>query len=103
MADPTVSLSDMIAAVRQELSVAQAEGRKKNIRFEIKDVEIEAKVVVKQEGGGKIGVKIWGVFEAGLDGKQASETCHTIKFKMGAISASDDKPLTVGATQDSKD
>ena len=53
------SLADTIAAVRRELSAAQAAGQGQPVQFRTGPVELEFEVAVTRTGGGQAGVQIW--------------------------------------------
>jgi Trypsin-co-occurring domain 2 len=53
------SLADTIAAVRRELSLAQAAGQGQAVQFRAGPVELEFEVAVTRTGGGQAGVQLW--------------------------------------------
>ena len=53
------SLADTIAAVRRELSSAQAAGQGQPVQFRTGPVELEFEVAVTRTGGGQAGVQLW--------------------------------------------
>ena len=53
------SLADTIAAVRLELSAAQAGGQGQPVQFRTGPVELEFEVAVTRSGGGQAGVQLW--------------------------------------------
>ena len=53
------SLADTVAAVRRELSSAQAAGRGQAVQFRTGPVELEFDVAVTRTRGGEGGVQIW--------------------------------------------
>ena len=53
------SLADTIAAVRRELSAAQAAGQGQPVQFRTGPVELEFEVAVTRTGGGQAGVQLW--------------------------------------------
>jgi hypothetical protein len=53
------SLADTIAAVRRELSSAQAAGQGQPVQFRTGPVELEFEVAVTHTRGGEGGVQIW--------------------------------------------
>ena len=53
------SLADTIAAVRRELSAAQAAGAGQPVQFRTGPVELEFEVAVTRTGGGQAGVQLW--------------------------------------------
>jgi hypothetical protein len=65
------SLADTVAAVRRELSSAQAAGQGQPVQFRTGPVELEFEVAVTRTRGGEGGVQIWvltlgGKLERGL-------------------------------------
>src|SRR5215467_2503178 len=57
--DKLPSLADTIAAVRRELSAAQAAGVGQPVQFRTGPVEPEFGVAVTRSGGGQAGVQLW--------------------------------------------
>lgn len=53
------SLADTIAAIRRELSLAQADGHGQPIQFRTGPVELEFEVAVSRTGSGQAGVQLW--------------------------------------------
>ena len=53
------SLADTIAAVRRELSSAQAAGQGEPVQFRTGPVELEFEVAVTRTRGGEAGVQVW--------------------------------------------
>ena len=66
------SLADTIAAVRRELSSAQAAGQGQPVQFRTGPVELEFEVAVTRTGGGQAGVQIWVLT---LGGKARAGAC----------------------------
>ena len=62
------SLADTIAAVRRELSAAQAAGQGQSVQFRTGPVELEFEVAVTRTGGGQAGVQLW-VLTLGRQGR----------------------------------
>ncbi len=74
-------LSDVIAKLRDDLSVALAEGEGERMRFELGPIEVTLTVNVTSEGGGKAGIKFW-VVEASVDGTVSTATGQEIKLTL---------------------
>ena len=73
------SLADTIAAVRRELSSAQATGRGEPVQFRTGPVELEFDVGVTRTRGGQAGVQIWVLT---LGGKLEREHATTQRIKV---------------------
>ena len=73
------SLADTIAAVRRELSSAQAAGQEQAVQFRTGPVELEFDVAVTRTRGGQAGVQIWVLT---LGGKLEREHATTQRIKV---------------------
>ena len=73
------SLADTIAAVRRELSAAQAAGQGQPVQFRTGPVELEFDVAVTRTRGGQGGVQIWVLT---LGGKLGREHAITQRIKV---------------------
>jgi hypothetical protein len=78
------SLADTIAAVRRELSAAQAAGQGQSIQFRTGPVELEFEVAVTRTGGGQAGVQLW-VLTLGGKGELAHATTQRIKVTLQPV------------------
>jgi Trypsin-co-occurring domain 2 len=78
------SLADTIAAVRRELSAAQAAGQGQSIQFRTGPVELEFEVAVTRTGGGQAGVQLW-VLTLGGKGELAHGTTQRIKVTLQPV------------------
>lgn len=78
------SLADTIAAVRRELSSAQAAGQGQSIAFRAGPVELEFEVAVTRTGGGEAGVQLW-VLTLGAKGELAQATTQRIKVTLQPV------------------
>ena len=73
------SLADTIAAVRRELSAAQAAGQGQPVQFRTGPVELAFEVAVTRTRGGEGGVQIWVLT---LGGKLERENATTQRIKV---------------------
>jgi len=80
------SLADTIAAVRRELSAAQAAGQGESIGFRTGPVELEFEVAVTRTGGGQAGVQLW-VLTVGGRGELGQATTQRIKVTLQPVDA----------------
>jgi hypothetical protein len=80
------SLADTIAAVRRELSLAQAAGQGQAILFRTGPVELEFEVAVTRTGGGQAGVQLW-VLTLGAKGELAHATTQRIKVTLQPVNS----------------
>lgn len=78
------SLADTIAAVRRELSSAQAAGQGQPVQFRTGPVELEFEVAVTRSGGGQAGVQLW-VVTLGGKGELAHATTQRIKVTLQPV------------------
>jgi hypothetical protein len=78
------SLADTIAAVRRELSLAQAAGQGLPVQFRAGPVELEFEVAVTRTGGGQAGVQIW-VLTLGGKGERAHAATQRIKVTLQPV------------------
>lgn len=81
------SLADTIAAVRRELSLAQAAGQGQPVQFRSGPVELEFEVAVTRSGGGQAGVQLW-VVTLGGKGELAHGTTHRVKVTLHPVDPS---------------
>ena len=80
------SLADTIAAVRRELSAAQAAGAGQPVHFRTGPVELEFEVAVTRTGGGQAGVQLW-VLTVGGRGELGQATTQRIKVTLQPVDA----------------
>ena len=78
------SLADTIAAVRRELSAAQAGGQGQPVQFRTGPVELEFEVAVTRTGGGQAGVQLW-VLTLGGKGELGHATTQRIKVTLQPV------------------
>jgi hypothetical protein len=78
------SLADTIAAVRRELSAAQAAGQGQPVLFRTGPVELEFEVAVTRTGGGQAGVQLW-VLTLGGKGELGQATTQRIKVTLQPV------------------
>jgi hypothetical protein len=89
------SLADTIAAVRRELSSAQAAGRGQVIQFRTGPVELEFEVAVTRTGGGEAGVKVW-VLTLGAKGELGHASTQRIKVTLQPIDPQTGQDAQIG-------
>jgi len=77
MTDAVVGLAEAIAALRQELTAAMAEGSEADMKFRLAPVELSMQAAVTKDASGKIG---WHVL--GLGGSYSSESTQTLKLRL---------------------
>jgi Trypsin-co-occurring domain 2 len=78
------SLADTIAAVRRELSLAQAAGVGQPVQFRTGPVELEFEVAVTRTGGGQAGVQLW-VLTVGAKGELGHASTQRIKVTLQPV------------------
>jgi hypothetical protein len=92
------SLADTIAAVRRELSSAQATGEGQPIVFRTGPVELEFEVAVTRTGGGQAGVQLW-VLTLGGKGELANATTQRIKLTLQPVNPETGQDAQVADTR----
>ncbi|WP_369213096.1 trypco2 family protein [Streptomyces flavofungini] len=97
-----IELSDMIRELRNQLSVALADGADDAVRFELGPVELEATVAVSREGGADAKVRLW-VVDAGANGKyahaQTQRIAVTLVPKVRAPGENGTRSLLIGGEE----
>jgi hypothetical protein len=78
------SLADTIAAVRRELSSAQAAGQGEPVQFRTGPVELEFEVAVTRSRGGEAGVQVW-VLTLGGKGERGHATTQRIRVTLHPV------------------
>jgi hypothetical protein len=78
------SLADTIAAVRRELSAAQAAGSGQPVQFRTGPVELEFEVAVTRTGAGQAGVQLW-VLTLGGKAELGQATTQRIKVTLQPV------------------
>ncbi|GAA1529454.1 trypco2 family protein [Streptomyces albidochromogenes] len=74
-------LADVISQVRADLEEAQRRGRESDLRFRVEKVSLEFAVQIRQETGGKGGLRI-GVVTADVGRTTANDTTHRIQVEL---------------------
>ena len=86
MTEPvTAGLADTIAALRSELAAAMAEGKDKDLHFELGEVGVEFQVVVSRDVSADGGIR-FGVVSFGGKGSLGDEGTHRISLTLQPIS-----------------
>ena len=88
-ANGPVGLAEAIRQVREQLNIAQNEGRGKDLQFRLGEVQLQFQVEFIREGGGDAGVKLW-VVTAGAKGSVTSSRTHTLTVTMAPQRMNDD-------------
>jgi hypothetical protein len=91
------TLADTIAAVRRELSAAQAAGQGQSIQFRT-GPELEFEVAVTRTGGGQADVQLW-VLTLGGKGELAHATTQRIKVTLQPVNPETDEDAQVTETR----
>lgn len=100
MPEKNVELSSAIAHLRKQLQEAIKEGEGQDLRFAVQEIEVEFQCTVKNEGGGKLGVKFW-VINADAKGSIDKETIQTVKLKLLPINK-EGKPTLLSSIDEVK-
>lgn len=88
-----LELAEMIKGLRAQLAEAQREGKDKDIRFTVEDVELELQITAEKQATGGVSAKFY-VFTGKLDGGKKNTVTQKLKLKLKAGKA-DGKPLEV--------
>lgn len=89
-----IPLAKMLGQLRQELVDAKAEGEGKDLKFVVKDIEIELQIATTQEKAGGVGIKFWVVSADGTL-KDSSVQTQKVKLKLEPRQGPNDEPLQV--------
>lgn len=93
-----IRLSDAIQNLREELKLAQTQGKNQDIRFDIGSVEIELEVVAEKEVGGS-GKINWGIWGGSIDAKAKDVSKHKLKLTLKAVEIKDGVEKTLSVSQ----
>ncbi|OLP19386.1 hypothetical protein BST81_06480 [Leptolyngbya sp. 'hensonii'] len=82
-----IRLSDAINNLREELNLAQEQGKKSDLKLNISSIEIELEVVAESEGSA--GTKVnWWVLGGELALKEKDARKHKLKLTLQALDSS---------------
>ena len=81
MSEINISLSDLVAELRNELALAQEKGKGLEPRLVVEEAEIELQVEIKEDSESQFGVKFW-VFNAGLKDRESDGVIQKMKLKL---------------------
>ena len=82
--DARIPLVEAIRSLRRELATAVKESEGEDLRFRLRDVELELQMGVTTEAGGEGGIQSW-VVSLGAKGSTARVATHTVKLSLEAI------------------
>jgi Trypsin-co-occurring domain 2 len=81
--DTAIPLAELVAALRQELVLAIAQGQGQAVQFTLGDIELELNVGVSRQATAQGGVQFW-VFTLGANASATASTTHTIRLTLKA-------------------
>lgn len=81
-----IPLASYIRALRDELEMAQREGRDEQTRFGVGPVELEFEMGVTREREGRGGLRLW-VLEFGAAGKTGDASTQRIRLTLAPVDA----------------
>jgi hypothetical protein len=81
-----IPLGEMIETLRQELQLAQTQGKGQPITFEIGSVELELQMVVSRKKSGDGKIAFW-VLSVGGGLENRGETTHKIKLSLSPVAS----------------
>lgn len=84
MSNP-LELSEVIQALRENLTEAQTQGSGQNIRFNVNSVDIELQTVVEKETTAGAKVRFLVIADAEANAKYKNSTTHKIKISLQAV------------------
>lgn len=76
-----IPLSNVIAALRNEIETARRNAANKKLQFTVSDIELELEFVIQEDKDAKFGVNIFGV-DVDVAGKQTEGTTHKVKLSL---------------------
>lgn len=85
-AETRVPLVEAIRSLRRELAAAMKESEGEDIRFRLRDVELELQMGVTSKTGAQGGIQFW-VVSLGAEGSVSTIRTHTVKLSLQAIGA----------------
>ncbi|KUH39738.1 MULTISPECIES: trypco2 family protein [Streptomyces] len=94
-----IELARAVAALRDELLEAAAEGGRHDVAFEVGPIEMEFQVELRQDARVKAGFRAW-VVSADTDAGVARGRTHRVHFTLTPRGANGAGPLLIAATGD---
>jgi hypothetical protein len=79
--DEAIPLAKLVAALRQELTIAATHAEDQDIQFTLGDIELDLNVGVTWEKSAQGGVQFW-VFSLGGSGDHTNTTTHNIHLTL---------------------
>jgi hypothetical protein len=79
-----IPLSEAIRALRSEIVEAAGEGKDKDVRFRMGDIELEFGLEVGRQKGVNGGIQFW-VISLGARGESTKATTHTVRLKLTPV------------------
>jgi hypothetical protein len=79
-----IELSEMLGQLRKELSIAQSEGARSDLKFQIEDIEIELQIGTTKGGKGGGGIKFW-VYNAEAEVNASQAKTQKLKLKLKPV------------------
>ena len=101
MSKNKLGVAEAIENLRTEIQTAIEKGAKKDLRFELEEIELQLQCTLNIEGSAKAGGKLWFVNAEG-SGKVARGTLHTLKFKVKPVYKGEEGPVQINKTSQKK-
>ncbi|KAA3654829.1 MAG: hypothetical protein DWQ10_17545 [Calditrichaeota bacterium] len=76
-----IDIATAITQLRTDILEAIEKGKDSDLKFDLKDVEVEFKCCVKKEEGEEFGFKFY-LFNGKTTGKETEEVVQTVKLKL---------------------
>lgn len=76
-----IGLSEMVAALRQELAMAQTQAKGESLRFTVEDIELELQIATEKSDKVVSGVKFW-VVNSSLDLEDKTVRTQKLRLKL---------------------
>ena len=78
-------LVDSLTALRADFESVRKEGEGRDVKFQIKSIDLEVEAVVTLEGGGKAGIPKWWLFSGEVEGKGSKTKTQKMKISLGLV------------------
>ena len=91
-----IPLAKMLGQLRAELLEAQEEGKGKDLRFLVDDIELELQIATTQEASGGVGIKFW-VVNADAKLKGAEVKTQRVKLKLATVDGAGNRAVKISS------
>jgi Trypsin-co-occurring domain 2 len=102
ISDHGVPLAAAIEALRDELTIAMAQGQDRPLRFEVTNIDLTLQTTVTWSGEANAGIKWW-LIDAGVKASRESEAVQTIVLNLAPKQADESGRFRQSAMVDAAD